>query len=52
MVAMLVMMHKIPMIWFFTTHHIFEIEQPMAWLLIGILFVLIDICLKAYLVYG
>ena len=48
--AVIVMLQKIPMIWLMSTYKIYQIENSFEWLIIGFVFAIMDILLKIYLV--
>jgi dolichol kinase len=48
-VAIVVMIHKIPLIWFLSIEKIFGIPQNAIWMVTGICIILVDISLKIFL---
>lgn len=50
--AMMVMLHKIPMIWQMTVHKILEMPFSVEWFGVGLLFSIIDAFLRMYLIYN
>jgi hypothetical protein len=48
-VAIVVMIHKIPLIWFLSIEKIFGMSQNSIWVVTGICIILVDITLKIFL---
>lgn len=48
-IAILVMLHKVPLIWYLSIQEIFEVQDSLSWFIMAILIIIADLVLKIYL---